>query len=180
MVIFITGLSGAGKSTLAEEVVRIARAAGRQGVLLIDGDVVREVWGGDLGYSEEDRRKNMGRMARLCHYIDGQGAHAVAAVLAPFQETRDWCRNHIEDYYEVFIDTPLEHLHERDPKGHYARARAGESGLPGVNQLYERPAAPDLILDNSGSRTELLAHAAALAERIPVSRIMRGENAASD
>ncbi len=122
-----------------------------------------EVWGGDLGYSEEDRRKNMARIARLCRYIDGEGAHAVAAVVAPFQETRDWCRKHISSYYEVFVNAPLEQLTARDPKGHYARALAGETGLPGVNQIYEKPSSPDLVIDNSQSREAFLAHAATLA-----------------
>ena len=164
MVIWIIGLSGVGKSSLADEVVRLARAEGKQGVLLVDGDVLREVFGGDLGYSEEDRSKNMKRMARLCRYIDAEGAHAVAAVLAPFQETRDWCRKYIPDYYEVFIDAPLEHLKARDPKGHYGRALAGEAGLPGINQIYERPSSPDLVINNSGSLEALLVNAAALAE----------------
>ena len=163
MVIWITGLSGAGKSSLAGEVVRLARTEGKSGVLLVDGDVMREVFGDDLGYSEEDRRKNMGRVARLCRYIDGEGAHAVAAVLAPFQETRDWCRKHIHAYYEVFIDAPLEQLKGRDPKGHYGRALAGEAGLPGVNQIYERPYSPDLVINNADSLEALMAKATTLA-----------------
>lgn len=164
MIIWITGMSGAGKTFLASEVMRIAREAGVRGALSVDGDVIREVWGGDLGYSEEDRRKNMARIARLCRYINDEGAHAVAAVVAPFQETRDWCRANISSYYEVFVKTPLEHLTARDPKGHYRRALAGETGLPGVNQLYETPASPDLIIENSQSKEAFLAHAAALAD----------------
>ncbi len=171
MVIWITGFSGAGKSALAENVIRLARADGKCGVLLVDGDVVREVFGNDLGYSEDDRRKNMARMARLCRYIDAEGSHAVAALVAPFQETRDWCRQHIPNYYEVFINAPLEHLISRDPKGHYKRALADEAGLPGVNQIYERPVSPDLLINNDGAREGLLAHAAFLAGLIPFSHV---------
>ena len=167
MVIWITGMSGAGKSALASETVRLARARGECGVLLVDGDVLREVFGGDLGYSEDDRRRNMVRMARLCRWLDNEGVHAVAAVVAPFRETREWCREHIPSYFEVHIDAPLEQLVSRDPKGHYARALAGKTGLPGVNQTYETPESPDLLIRNAGSLDDLLAHATTLADRLP-------------
>ena len=166
MVIWITGMSGTGKSTLASAVVKKAAANCSAGVILVDGDVLREVWGGDLGYSEEDRKINMGRMSRLCRFLHQQKAHVVAAVIAPFQETRDWNRANISDYYEVYIESSIDHLVERDPKGHYKRALAGESCLPGVNQIYERPSQADLIINNNGGLEEFLAYADSLAALI--------------
>ena len=157
-------MSGAGKSALAAEVARIVRQS--KNIVLVDGDVVREVWGGDLGYSEADRRINMGRMARLSRWLNSEGVDAVAAVVAPFLETREWNRAHIEPYYEVFIDAPLVQLTARDPKGHYRRALAGDAGLPGVNQTYERPTGADMVIDNSGALANLLAHAEKLADII--------------
>lgn len=164
MILWLTGQSGVGKSTLAEEVLRLAKLEGVKNIVAVDGDVVREVFGGDLGYTEADRRANMMRMARLCAYFDTQGIHAVAAVIAPYQETRTWNRQHIQSYYEVFITAPQEQLVARDPKGLYRKALAGETELPGVNQAYETPEKPDCIIENSGSRDELLRYAATLVE----------------
>ncbi len=163
MILWITGVSGSGKTTLAGEVVRRVREAGMKNVLAVDGDVMREVWGGDLGYSEADRRANMARIARLCRYIEGEGCHAVASVVAPYRETREWMRANAASYYEVFIACPLENLAARDPKGLYRRAMAGETELPGVNQPYETPLSPDLVIDNAGTRDALLTNAHALA-----------------
>lgn len=172
MILWLTGQSGTGKSTLANEVMRIIRDAKRTNTLLVDGDVVREVWGGDLGYSEADRRVNMGRMSRLCRYFADQGVNAVAAVIAPFQETRDWNRQHIQSYYEVFITAPHDDLVARDPKGLYLKALAGETELSGINQVYERPKQPDLIIENSGSLDQFLNHAQSLADLILKGREM--------
>lgn len=163
MILWLTGQSGTGKTTLAEAVFAAAKDRGIDNLLMVDGDILRDVFGGDLGYSEEDRRKNMGRMARLCRYFDQQGMHAIAAVIAPFQETRDWNRANIRSYYEVYIRALQEDLLKRDPKGLYRRALAGETALPGINQRYDIPSAPDLIIDNYGSREEFLRHAAGLA-----------------
>lgn len=163
MILWFTGQSGTGKSSLADEVVRLARDRGMDNVLAVDGDMVREVFGGDLGYSDADRRANMMRMARLCRYFDGQGVHAVAAVIAPYRETREWNRANIQSYYEVFITAPQDDLVARDPKGLYRKALAGEIELPGVNQLYEIPENPDLHIENTGTREQFLSHAEKLA-----------------
>lgn len=162
MIMWITGLSGSGKSTLAAEVANFARGAGHP-VLLVDGDVLREVWGDRLGFTVEARRANMARMARLCRYLDGQGVSAVAAVIAPFQETRDWNRANFSFYYEVFIDTPMDSLIARDGKGLYKKALSGIEEMPGINQPYERPLNPDLTIDNSGSVENLMNYAPMLA-----------------
>lgn len=165
MVIWIIGLSGAGKSTLAEEVAILARRSAPN-VVLLDGDVAREVWGSDLGHDMKDRRKNADRLCRLCRFLDSQGVHVVCAVLSLFEESRDWNREHLDDYFEVYVKAPLEALEERDPKGLYARARAGSIELPGVNLPFPEPKRPDLVIDNSGGRQALLAHARPLALKL--------------
>jgi adenylylsulfate kinase len=134
-------MSGTGKSTLAAEIGKMLRRDSLA-VALVDGDAVRKVWGDELGYSEGDRRTNMMRIARLCKYLADQRIDAVAAAIAPFRETREWNRKHIDSYYEVFITSPLESLAARDPKGLYKQARENGAPVPGVNQIYEFPKIP--------------------------------------
>ena len=158
MVIWVIGLSGVGKSTLAAEVVRLSRQR-LANVALVDGDVLRTVWGNDLGHSLDDRKENAGRLNRLCRYLDGQGIHVVAAVLSLFEETRQWNREHLANYYEVYLKSPKEALIRRDPKGLYAKALREEILLPGVNMPFPAPQRPDLTLENNGTLESLLEHA---------------------
>ncbi|MDL2272116.1 adenylyl-sulfate kinase [Desulfovibrio sp. OttesenSCG-928-I05] len=166
MILWLTGMSGVGKTTLAEAVLQLVRAEMPTGVLAVDGDAVRTIWGDDLGYSEEERLKNMTRMAQLSRYLDGQRCHVVASLVAPYRETREWMRQHVPSYYEVFITSPLEQLAKRDPKGLYRQALAGETGLPGVNQRYETPESPDMTIDNTGNLDALLAYARPLSDLV--------------
>ena len=165
MVIWIIGLSGAGKTTLAEEVVHLARQNGKT-VALLDGDVMRSVWGDSLGHTLDGRKKNADRLHRLCRYLEGEGVHVVAPVLSIFQETRYNNRRELRDYHEVYIKCPMEALVCRDSKGLYARAGRGEIELPGVNMRFEEPCAPDLVIENTGSRNELLGYAPILAQKL--------------
>lgn len=163
MVVWIIGLSGSGKSTLANEVVRLVRGRGET-VALLDGDAVRRVFGDDLGHTLEDRHKNARRMNALCKLLDEQGVHVVCAILSLFEDTRRWNRENLSAYYEVFLDAPLETLAARDPKGLYREALAGRMrDLPGVDIPFPRPERPDLVLENTGSREDLLAHAGDIA-----------------
>ena len=166
MVIWIIGLSGAGKTTLAEEVVALARRA-HPNVVLMDGDVIRDTFGNDLGHTLDDRRRNAERMMRLCRWLDGQGIHVVCAILSLFPEHRAWMRANVADYFEVSIDAPLDQLQARDGKGLYARFAAGEiSEVAGLDLPFPAPDTPDLVIRNAGDQSELLAHAAPLAARI--------------
>ncbi len=165
MVIWIIGLSGAGKTTLAKEVVRLARQY-IPNIALVDGDDLRTVWGDDLGHSLSERKKNADRLNRFCSYLEQQNIHAVAAVLSLFEESREWNRIHLKNYYEVFIKTPLADLRKRDPKGLYAKAEQGEIKLPGINLPFSEPAKPDIIINNTASQKELLAYAQILVQKI--------------
>ena len=166
MVVWLIGLSGAGKTTLAKRIVADANKKARNTVLL-DGDVIREIFGNDLGYTMEDRLVNAQRICQLGKFLDDQGINVVCAILSIFPETREWNRKHIEGYYEVFIDTPLETLVDRDTKGIYGKFNRGEiSDVAGMDIEFPIPNQADLVINNSRSENELLSHAAKIVELI--------------
>lgn len=154
------GLSGSGKTTLASVIIERVRTR-LSNVVLVDGDLMREIWG-DIGHSLAERKMNADRLCRLSRYFETQNIHAVCAVLSLFEESRAWNREHLQSYYEVYIRTPLPDLVRRDGKGLYARAEKGEIQLPGVNMTFSEPIRPDETIDNSGSLQELLSHASRL------------------
>lgn len=166
MVVWLIGLSGSGKTTLAEEVVQVLRNR-RRNVVLIDGDGIREVFGGDVGYDMHGRKVNADRICRLCAYLDSQGVDVVCAILSLFPESREWCRAHLTQYYEIFIDTPLDILRRRDSKGLYARYDRGEiRDVAGLDLEFIRPLAADLVIVNSGSLVDFLPYATTIADRV--------------
>ena len=163
MVVWIFGLSGAGKSTLANEVVSLVRAR-QKAVVLLDGDMVREAFGNDLGHSMADRLKNAERICQIGKLLDDQGVDVVCAILSLFPETREWNRRNLKSYREVFIDTPMTDLKTRDSKGIYRRFEAGEvRDVAGLDLVFPPPENADLVIYNSGSRPELMKHAAVIA-----------------
>ena len=166
MVVWIIGLSGAGKTTLANEVVAHVRRV-QPNVVLIDGDVVREVFGNDLGHTMEDRRTNARRICQLGKLLDDQGINVVCAILSLFPESRSWNREHLKSYYEVFIDTPVQDLVQRDSKGIYRRFNSGEiRDVAGMDIEFPRPDNADLTINNINSREALLGYAKTIAEKI--------------
>ena len=164
MVIWLIGLSGAGKTTLANKIVADANQNGINTVLL-DGDVIRDVFNNDLGYSMEDRLLYAQRICQLGKFLDEQGINVVCAILSIFPETRDWNRDHIKNYYEVFIDTPIENLIDRDSKGIYSKFNRGEiSDVAGMDIKFPLPNQADLVIDNNGSESDLLSYSAKIIE----------------
>lgn len=148
MVIWLIGMSGAGKTFIGRPLADRLRGRGRP-VVFLDGDVLREVFGNDLGHTIEDRRKNAGRVSRLCRMIASQGIDVVCAILSIFPESQRWNREHIPGYFEVFVDVPVDELRARDAKGLYAAAARGEArDVVGVDIPFPRPAQPDLTLYN--------------------------------
>ena len=149
MVIWLIGLSGAGKTTLAEKVVNESNMTGSK-TILIDGDIIRKIFNNDLGYSLDDRLKNAQRICQLCKFLDDNGINVVCAILSIFPQSREWNRKNIKNYYEVFIDTPIEQLIERDVKGIYKKYREGEiSNVAGMDIEFPIPENPDLIIKNN-------------------------------
>ncbi len=148
--LWITGLPSSGKSTLGAAVEERLVEQGR-GAYLLDGDNLRCGICGDLGFSQADREANVHRVGELARLFADSGAIAVVAVVSPYERTRMQVRElHAQDslpFYEVFLDTPIAVCAERDPKGLYARALAGElDGFTGIDDPYEQPPRPDLQL----------------------------------
>ena len=147
-VYWLTGLSGSGKSTIATAVERQLFEAG-QFVVLLDGDNVRTGLCGDLGFSLEDRRENIRRIAEAAKLFVATGARVLCSFVSPTREIRAMARDIIggEDFHEVFVNTPLEICESRDVKGLYAKARAGQiKNFTGIDSPYEAPTHPFLDL----------------------------------
>jgi bifunctional enzyme CysN/CysC len=148
--VWFTGLSGSGKSSVAVEVERALVASGRPAYLL-DGDNLRHGLNADLGFSADDRAENIRRVGEVARLFADAGVVALVPVISPYRADRDRARQ-VHDaaglrFVEVFVDTPLEVCESRDPKGLYAKARAGEiTGFTGIDDPYEAPAHPDLRL----------------------------------
>lgn len=147
-VIWLTGLSGAGKSTVARG-LRDALAARRLPVYLLDGDEVRRGLCSDLGFSAADRRENIRRVGEVARLIADAGVICVVAFISPYRADRDRVRSILPPgrFIEVFVDTPLAVCEARDPKGLYAKARAGLlADFTGVSAPYEPPLQPEVAL----------------------------------
>jgi adenylylsulfate kinase len=143
--LWFTGLSGAGKTTIAEIVERDLRERFGQ-VEVLDGDIVRTNLSKGLGFSREDRDTNVLRIGFVADLLRRNGVGVIVSAISPFKEARDQVRRNIgEDFIEIFVDAPLEVCAERDVKGLYKKAFAGEiEQFTGVSDPYEPPAAPEL------------------------------------
>ncbi len=151
--IWLTGLPASGKSTIGAALEERLVAAGRLSYLL-DGDNLRHGICGDLGFEAADRARNVARVGEVARLFADAGAIAIVAVVSPFAAARQAVRErHIEcglPFFEIHVATPLEVCVERDPKGLYARAQAGElKGLTGVDDPYEAPCQPDLRITDA-------------------------------
>jgi cytidine diphosphoramidate kinase len=166
VIVWVIGLGGAGKTTIGRAAFGHLRAR-RAATVFLDGDDVREIMGGDLGHTREDRYRNAWRIARLCHYLDRQGIDVICSILSIFQEHRDWCRQHSKRYFEVFIDVEMKVLEARDQKGLYSGARAGlVANVVGIDMPWDKPTSADLVIENSTSTTDFERHAAAIVQAI--------------
>jgi bifunctional enzyme CysN/CysC len=148
--VWFTGLPASGKSTIAAEVERRLVEGGRPAYLL-DGDNLRHGLNGDLGFSAEDRSENVRRAGEVARLFADAGVVALISLVSPYAADRRRARQAHEceglPFVEVYVDTPLDECVRRDPKGLYARARAGEiTGFTGVDDPYEAPPAPELVL----------------------------------
>ena len=153
--IWFTGFSGSGKSTTAEVLIALLPEHGRQ-VTLLDGDVVRTHLSKGLGFSKEDRDTNIRRIGFVASEIVRHGGTVICAAVSPYRATRNEVRSLMPDHFvEVFVDTPLEVCEDRDTKGMYAKARRGEiQGFTGVDDPYEAPENPEIVLDTVDGQPE--------------------------
>ena len=163
MVIWLIGLSGAGKTTLAKEIVRLVKIEKKE-VVLVDGDQIRDLFRNDLGYDLESRRVNAERICKLCQFLDKQNISVVCSILSIFPESRTWCRKNLSKYYEVYIDTPISILKERDSKGLYSKFERGEiNQVAGMDLDFPEPNSADLIIKNNKNLDNLLSYATHLS-----------------
>jgi adenylylsulfate kinase len=145
-VLWFTGISGAGKSTVSRLVAERLRAQGAK-VEVLDGDEVREHLSKGLGFRKEDRDENIRRIGFVCQLLARNGVIAIAAAISPYRAVRDELRSRIPGFVEVYAECPLEVLAERDVKGLYRKALAGEIGqFTGVSDPYEPPLAPEVTI----------------------------------
>ena len=155
-VIWLTGLSGAGKSTLATHLAEKLREKNTES-FIIDGDVLRESFWHDLGFSNEDRSKNVARAVSLAEQKLCEGLVVIVAMISPFIKDREHARSQFEpsQFKEVYVSTPLNECESRDPKGLYKKTRAGlVSDMTGIDSPYEAPLKPELIIDTSALNIE--------------------------
>ena len=150
-VVWLYGMSGSGKSTIANAAEKVLHQQGRMTTIL-DGDNLRTGLNQHLGFSDDDRRENIRRVAHVAKILAQQGILTLVSVITPRQELRDLARDIIgDDYYEVFVKASYDLCEKRDVKGLYAKAATGEiENFTGKDSQFEEPSKPDLIIETEG------------------------------
>jgi adenylylsulfate kinase len=148
-LVWFTGLSASGKSTIAHHVERELFKKGVR-TYVLDGDNVRHGINSNLGFSREDRRENLRRIAELSKLLVDAGMIVLAAFISPYREDRAYIREHFEsdNFLEIYVKCSIKECEKRDPKGQYKKAKAGIiKEYTGISSPYEEPENPDLVLD---------------------------------
>lgn len=152
--VWFTGLPCSGKTTLSRSLSDRLRALDYP-VELLDGDEVRLYLSQGLGYSRQDRDLNIGRIGYVCHLLSRNGVIAIAAAVSPYRETRDAARKLIGRFVEVYVKCPLHVCMDRDVKGMYKKAVAGEIGsFTGISDPYEEPIQPEVVVETDRRSAE--------------------------
>ena len=150
---WLTGFSGAGKTT-AGTLFKARLDQINRPALLLDGDVLRAVFGNAHGHDRADRLKLALSYSRLCREITAQGVTVICATISMFHSVHDWNRKNIPNYREIYLRVPIGELQERDPKGIYKEAKDGaRADVVGLDQAAEEPLNPDMVIDNHGDTT---------------------------
>jgi adenylyl-sulfate kinase len=145
--VWFTGLTAAGKTTVSQIVAERLRERGCR-VEVLDGDEVRRHLSDGLGFTREDRDRNIRRIGYVCKLLTRNGVVAIAAAISPYRDVRETLRREIGDFVEVYVNCPLETCEDRDYKGIYKRARTGQiQHVAGLSDPYEAPTAPDVLLE---------------------------------
>jgi len=152
--VWMTGLPGSGKTTIAEELRSRLVDMGRN-VEILDGDEVRKGLSSDLGFSKEDRQQHARRVTYVAKVLSRNGVIVLVGLISPFRAFRQYAREEIGDFLEVFVDTSLEECIRRDPKGLYKKAMAGEiKDLTGLQDPYEHPEHPELVIPTESATVD--------------------------
>ena len=147
--LWLTGLSGAGKTTIAVELEKRLRVAGAR-VERLDGDTVREGLTRDLGFSKEDRDKNIERVTFVAKLLSRNDVGVILSFISPYREARDKARQETTNFIEVFVNAPLQTCIDRDVKGMYAKAIAGEiKQFTGISDPYEEPLNAEIVVNTA-------------------------------
>jgi adenylylsulfate kinase len=145
--LWLTGLSGSGKTTLAHSVTETLRERGVTKLEILDGDVIRTHLTKGLGFSRDDRDTNVRRIAYIAELLTRNGVVVIVAAISPYRDAREYARKHISSFVEVFVKCPLSVLVERDTKGLYRKALAGEiDNFTGISDPYEEPRNPEVTV----------------------------------
>ena len=159
LCLWFTGLSGSGKSSIANRVMELMHEQHIH-TYLLDGDNTRLGLNKDLGFSEPDRKENIRRVAEVCKLMTDAGLVVLTAFISPFRKDREAVRELLEKgaFIEIFVRCPIKQCEERDPKGLYKKARAGEiKDFTGIDSPYEEPEQPELIVDSGANDIETCA-----------------------
>lgn len=149
VTIWLTGLSGAGKTTISR-LLEYYLIKLKVRVEALDGDEIRKHISDGLGFTREDRQKNIERVAYLCKLLTRNDVIVIASFISPYLEMRNYCREEIGSFVEVYVKCPLEECVRRDVKGLYSKARRGEiQNFTGISDPYEEPRNPDIIVDTA-------------------------------
>jgi len=152
MVTWVIGLSRAGKTTLSKLLYDKLKPQVNN-LVLLDGDIVRELFGNDVDHSIEGRRKNAERLSHLSRFLSDQNIHVIAAVLSIFPEWQAWNRENIVDYQEVYIKASIDVLEKRDENNLYSQAKAGKIiNVVGIDIPFPEPIKPDLVIEETVER----------------------------
>jgi adenylylsulfate kinase len=152
--LWFTGLACSGKSVLADAVAEELKKRGMK-VERLDGDIVRKSLTRDLGFSDEDRRMNIERVTFVSKLLTRNGVAVLASFISPFNDIREYSRKEIGTYILVYVKCPIEVCEQRDVKGMYAKARAGEiKKFTGIDSPFEEPDTADIIVDTSKQTVE--------------------------
>ena len=147
-VLWLTGLPASGKSTLAQEVCKVLKSRGLA-VEHLDGDQIRDIFP-QTGFDRTSRNDHIRRIGFLASKLEKHGVIVVASFVSPYRESRDDVRKMCQNFYEIYLSTPLEVCKSRDPKGLYRQAMEGKiTNFTGIQDPYEPPQQPQLVLDTS-------------------------------
>ena len=150
---WITGLSGAGKTTIGTLLFDKFREE-KPNVFRLDGDIGRIAYNDKIGYTWEERKEGAFRNSRVCKMIADQGIDVICCTVSMYDEVRQWNRDNLKYYHEIYLDVPMDVLMKRDQKGLYSGAKGGKTkDVVGVNQKVELPKFPDLSIINDGSKS---------------------------